>query len=163
MTTMATRVGSMTFTMPTDTSLVGTRHIDAPRELVWAAHTECEHVREWLIGPAGWSMPVCDIDLQPGGRYRYVYEGPDAPSFQMSGIYREVKPPERLVNSERMDTNPAETVNTMTLTEEAGGTRVETVVEYPSAHMREELLATGMLDGWAESYDRLEDYLASLG
>jgi uncharacterized protein YndB with AHSA1/START domain len=107
-------------------------------------------------------MPVCEIDLRPGGGYRYVYKGPDAPSFTMSGEYREVQVPERIVSTESYSESPGETLNTLTLTEEDGRTIVRTVVEYPSKEVREEVLATGMMDGWAESYDRLERQLREM-
>jgi uncharacterized protein YndB with AHSA1/START domain len=156
----ATQVGATTFTRPDDTSLIAERFIDAPRDLVWAAHTQCEHVQQWLLGPEGWTMPSCEIELRPGGKWRYVYESPDHDTgFAMSGEYREVKAPERIVNTETMDDAPVETVNTLTLTEQEGRTLVRTVVEYPSNEIREEIIATGMLGGWAESYDRLEAYL----
>lgn len=156
------QVGSMTFTKPTATRLTARRVLDAPRTLVWAAHTQCGHVREWLLGPEGWTMPVCEIELRPGGKWRYLYAGPDGAGFQMSGEYKEVETPERIVNTERMDDYPSETFNSMTLTEEGGRTVVDTIVDYPSEEIREEIIATGMMDGWAASYDRLETYLRSL-
>lgn len=157
--TDVTRVGKMEFERPNDTQLVATRVIDAPRDLVWAAHTRCDHVREWLTGPEGWSMPECRIDLRPGQGWRYVYEGPGARGFAMSGEYREVREPDRIVNTERMDGAPGETVNSLSLSERDGHTLVRTVVDYPSREIREEIIGTGMMDGWAESYDRLESYL----
>jgi uncharacterized protein YndB with AHSA1/START domain len=107
-------------------------------------------------------MPICEMDLRPGARWRYGWEGPDAPSFQMSGEYREVVAPERIVNTESMDDGPVETLNTLTLTEEEGRTVIRTVLRYPSKEVRDEILATGMMDGWAESYDRLEDLLRAM-
>jgi uncharacterized protein YndB with AHSA1/START domain len=154
-----TRVGATEFVRPTDTRLIATRVIDAPRDLVWAAHTQCEHTRNWLLGLEGWQMPVCEIDLRPGGTYRYVFEGPDSPSFSLSGEYREIRDRERIVNSETMNDAPGGTVNTLELIEQDGHTVVRTTVDYPSKELREEIIATGMLDGWAESYDRLEEYL----
>ena len=154
-----TRVGATEFARPNDTQLIATRVLDAPRDLVWAAHTQCEHARNWLLGPEGWQMPVCEIDLRPGGTYRYVYEGPDSPSFSLSGEYREVRDRERIVNTETLDDAPSETLNTLELIEEDGHTVVRTTVDYPSKELREEIVAMGMLDGWAESYDRLEEYL----
>ncbi len=156
------QVGATTFTKPDETSLIATRAIEADRQLVWAAHTQCEHVKEWLLGPEGWTMPTCEIDLRPAGRWRYVYEGPDGARFSMSGEYREIEAPERVVNTETMDDAPVETVNTLTLIEEGGKTTLRTVVVYPSKELREAIIATGMMDGWAESYDRLEKYLQSL-
>ena len=160
----ATKVGAMTFTRATDTSLVAERLIDAPRDLVWAAHTQCQHVQQWLLGPEGWTMPSCEIDLRPGGKWRYVYEGPDgATGFSMGGEYREIEVPRKIVNTERMDDEPSvEALNTLTLTEEDGRTLVRTVVDYPSNGVREGIIATGMMGGLAESYDRLEAYLLSL-
>ena len=107
-------------------------------------------------------MPVCEIDLRPGGTYRYVFEAPDSPSFSLSGEYREIRDRERIVNSETMNDAPGGTVNTMELIEEDGHTVVRTTVDYPSKELRDEIIATGMLDGWAESYDRLEEYLNSV-
>ena len=158
-----TQVGATTFTRPNDTHLIATREFSAPRDLVWEAHTRCEHVKEWLLGPEGWTMPVCEIDLRPGGKWRYVYAGPDGSGFQMSGEYREVEAPERIVNTETMDDAPIVTLNTMTLTEDGGRTSLRIVVEYPSTEVREDIIATGMMDGWAGSYDRLQTYLDSLG
>jgi uncharacterized protein YndB with AHSA1/START domain len=109
-------------------------------------------------------MPSCEVDLRPGGKWRYVYESHDGGSgFTMSGEYRDVEAPRKIVNTERMDDiSTVETVNTLTLEEQEGRTLVRTVVDYPSNQTREEIIATGMLDGWAESYDRLEVYLHAL-
>jgi uncharacterized protein YndB with AHSA1/START domain len=160
--TEITHVGSMTFFRPDDTTLVAERVLDAPRDLVWSAHTECGHVRQWLLGPEGWTMPTCEIDLRAGGKWRYVYAGPDGATFSLSGEYREVKAPERAVNTETMDDGPIATLNTLTLVETGGRTLLRTVVEYPSKEIREAIIATGMMGGWAESYERLERYLGSL-
>jgi uncharacterized protein YndB with AHSA1/START domain len=156
-----TQVRSTSFTKPDDKTLVAEFTLEAPRELVWAAHTQCEHVKQWLLGPEGWTMPTCEIDLRPGGRWRYVYRGPDGTSFSMSGEYRELDTPERLVNTETMEGSPGSTLNTLILTEQEGRTTINTVVEYPSQEMREAIIETGMMDGWAESYERLERYLRS--
>ena len=162
MLTTETRIGATTFTQPSDTQLVATRVFEVPRELVWAAHTQCEHLQKWQLGPEGWTMPTCQVDLRPGGSYRYVYAGPEGAGFQFSGAYREVQPPERLVNTEMLDDGPTETLNTLTLAEENGHTILRVVVDYPSREVREEIIATGMLEGWAESYDVLDTYLHSL-
>ncbi|MGV8083689.1 MAG: SRPBCC domain-containing protein [Coriobacteriia bacterium] len=156
-----TQVGKTTFEFPNATQLVATRLVKAPRNLVWQAHTQCEHIERWQIGAEGWWMSACEMDVRPGGSYRFVYSGPEGAGFQFTGVYREVEEPERLVNTERLDDSPTETVNTLTLSEEEGGTLIRTVVDYPSAEVREQILATGMLDGWGSSYDALEEYLAS--
>jgi uncharacterized protein YndB with AHSA1/START domain len=108
-------------------------------------------------------MPTCEIDLRPGGKWRYVYEGPDDAGFSMSGEYREIKRPERLVHTETMNEAPVATLNELTIRgEERGRTVIRVVVTYPSKEFREAVVATGMMDGWAQSYDRLEKYLFSL-
>ena len=155
----SSQVGSMTFTKPNDTQLVAMRVINAPQDLVWKAHTQCEQVKQWLLGPDGWTMPGCEIDLRPGGAWRYVYKGADGAGFEMGGEYKEIEAPERLVNTERMNDLPIETLNTLTLTEQAGRTVVRTVVDYPSQEIREQIIATGMMEGWAKSYDRLERFI----
>jgi uncharacterized protein YndB with AHSA1/START domain len=155
----STQVGSTTFTRPNDTQLVAMRLISAPPDFVWEAHTLCEQVKQWLLGPDGWTMPVCEIDLRPGGKYRYVYEATDGRTFQMSGEYQEIEAPERIVSTESMGDSPVQTVNTLTLTENGGRTVLRTVVDYPSKEVREEIISTGMLEGWNKSYDRLEKYL----
>jgi uncharacterized protein YndB with AHSA1/START domain len=157
-----TLVRTTSFTKPDEKTIVAEFTLQAPRELVWAAHTQCEHVKRWLLGPEGWTMPTCEIDLRPGGRWRYVYEGPDGSGFSMSGEYREVKAPERLVNTETMGDAPESALDTMILTEQEGRTTIRTTVEYPTQEMQESLIETGMLDGWAESYERLERYLRSM-
>ena len=154
--------GATTFSKPSDTQLVATRIFDAPRELVWAAHTQCEHLQKWQLGPEGWTMPTCEIDLRPGGSYRFVYSGPEGAGFQFSGAYREVAAPKHLVITEMLDEGPVETVNTLTLTEADGRTLLRVVVDYPSNEVREQIIATGMLEGWAQTYDVLEEHLRSL-
>lgn len=156
-----THVGQTTFEFPTDTQLIATRLIKAPRSLVWQAHTQCDHIKRWQIGAEGWQVSACEMDVRPGGSYRDVYSGPDGGGFQFSGVYREVEEPERIVNTERMDDSPIETVNTLILSEEEGGTLIRAVVDYPSTEAREQILATGMLDGWSKSYDDLEEYLTT--
>ncbi len=158
------QVGLTTFTRPNDTQLRAIRVLDAPRALVWAAHTQCEHVQKWLLGPEGWSMPACSMDLRPGGKWSYAYKGPEGDGFTMSGQFREIEAPERIVQTETMEGAPmaVETVNTLILAEQDGGTLLTTTVDYPSMDMREQIIATGMMDGWAESYDRLQKHLDSM-
>jgi uncharacterized protein YndB with AHSA1/START domain len=107
-------------------------------------------------------MPVCEIDLRPGGTWRYVHEGPDGPCLQMSGEHRDIQAPERIVNTETMDDAPATTFNALTRAEKVGRTLARTVVDYPARELGEQIIATGMMDGWAESYDRLQTYLRTV-
>src|SRR5213595_3555406 len=86
-----------TYSMPTDRELVITRTFDAPRALVWAAFTDPKHIPNWHTGPEGFTMPVCEIDLRPGGSWRYVWRNPHGREFSAAGTYREVDPPKRFV------------------------------------------------------------------
>ncbi len=109
-----------------ETEIVMTRTFDAPRALVFDALTKPEYVQRWLLGPSGWSMPVCEIDLKPGGRYRYVWrKDSDGTEMGVSGTYREIVPPERIVHTEQFDQPwyPGEAVITTLLMEEGGKTK----------------------------------------
>jgi uncharacterized protein YndB with AHSA1/START domain len=160
-TTAETRTRKTEFTTPTDREVVARRTFDAPRQLVWDAHTRPEHVRRWLLGPDGWSMPVCEIDLRPGGAWRYVWRndaaGPES-EFFMHGTYREIVPTERIVHTEFFGDMPEPAVITSTFEEEGGRTTLTVTVLYPSREARDAALATGMTRGWAQSYDRLDGY-----
>src|SRR6266705_839890 len=94
--------GTLKLTTPGKRDLVMTLVFDAPRQLVFDAHTKPELVRRWLLGPPGWSMPVCEIDLRVGGKSRYVWQ-PDRDGTKMGrgGVYGEVKAPERIGNTEK--------------------------------------------------------------
>lgn len=158
----ATKVGETTVTTPSDRELVVTRAFDAPRELVWEAWTSPEHVPNWLLGPEGWTMPICEIDLRPGGAWHFVWRKDDGSEMEMRGEYREVDPPARLVNTESWGAEWPETVNTVTFDEENGETTVTTTVLYPSAEARDAATATGMESGVNRSFDLLDDYLITL-
>src|SRR5690349_21012801 len=89
-----------TITAPSDREIVITRTFAAPRELVFQAYTQPKHIQRWMLGPEGWTMPVCENDLRPGGTWRFVWRNDDGTEMEMRGIYREVVPPERIVNTE---------------------------------------------------------------
>ena len=148
-----------TFTTPTDREIVMTRVFDAPRRLVWEAWTNPEHLPHWMLGPDGWTMPVCEIDLRPGGSWHFLWRRADGTEMGMRGLYKEVVPPERLVSTESWGGDWPETINTLTLTEEGGKTTVTQRVLYPSKEARDAALKTGMKDGVAASFDRLAAYL----
>ena len=116
---------SLKLTTPGERDLVMTRVFDAPRKLVFDAHTRPELVRRWLLGPPGWSMPVCEIGLRVGGTYRYVWQHDrDRTKMGMGGVYREIKAPERIVNTEKFDEAwyPGEALGTLVLMEQGGKT-----------------------------------------
>lgn len=147
-----------------DRAVVMTRVFDAPRSLVWDAHTRPDLVRRWLTGPPGWSMVVCQIDLKVGGAYRYVWRGPDGVEMGMGGVHREIAAPERLVCTQLFDQDwtGGEAVGTLVLTERDGKTTVMNTVVYSSREARDGALRTPMEQGVAASYDLLEEVLASI-
>ncbi|MGH9500771.1 MAG: SRPBCC family protein [Terriglobales bacterium] len=147
-----------------DRELVMTRVLQAPRSLVFDAFTKPELVRRWLLGPDGWSMPVCEIDLRVGGSYRYVWRNDrDGTEMGMGGVYREIVVPERLVSTEKFDEAwyPGEAVGTLIFVEQAGKTTVTQTLLYGSRETRDAVLKSPMESGVAASYDRLEALLAS--
>ena len=147
-----------------DRELVMTREFDAPRHLVFDAFTKPELVRRWLLGPDGWSMPVCEIDLRVGGSYRYVWRHASGNEMGMGGVFREIVPPERIVSTEKFDHAwyPGEAVGTIVLTEHAGKTTLTQIVAYQSAEALQEVLKSPMESGVAAGYNRLEEILATL-
>jgi uncharacterized protein YndB with AHSA1/START domain len=148
---------------PSDEEIRMTRLFDAPRQLVFEAMTRPEHVRQWwgCLGE-GYSVPVCEIDLRVGGKWRFVNRHPGG-EFAFYGEYREISPPDRLVFTETMEPypEPGSTVTTV-LTEEGGKTRMTATVRYPSKEVRDIVIGTGMEKGAAISYDRLEDLVIAL-
>jgi uncharacterized protein YndB with AHSA1/START domain/DNA-binding transcriptional ArsR family regulator len=159
----APEAGTTTLTMPSDREIVLTRTFDAPRRLVFDAYTDPEHVPHWLLGPDGWTMPVCEIDLRPGGKWHFVWRNTDGAEMEMRGVYREIVPPERLVNTESWGDDWPETLNTLTLSEKDGRTTIAQSVVYPSKEARDRALGTGMKDGASMSFDRLAEYLRGMG
>ncbi len=155
---------TLKLTTPSDREIAMTRVFDAPRQLVFDAHTKPDLVRQWLLGPPGWSMPVCEIDLRVGGKYRYVWRHDrDGTEMGMGGVYREIVPPERIVNTEKFDEAwyPGEAVDTLVLAERGGRTTLTLTVRYESRDARDAVLKSGMESGVAASYDRLAELLAS--
>jgi len=151
-------------TTPGDRELVMTRVFAAPRTLVFDAHTKPDLVRQWLLGPPGWSMPVCEMDVRVGGKYRWVWRHDrDGTMMGMGGVYREVVTPERLIATERFDEAwyPGEALNTLVLVESAGRTTLTQTMRYESREARDAVLKSGMEKGVTASYDRLDDVLAS--
>jgi uncharacterized protein YndB with AHSA1/START domain len=149
---------------PSETAIVMTRVFDAPRHLVFEAMTKPEHIRKWWgILDDGYSVPVCEMDLRPGGKWRFVGAGPKGQSPDFYGEVREVTPPERIVYTEIFAPFPdVESVVTSVLTEEGGKTRLTVSCEYPSQQVRDMVVSTGMERGAAISYDRLEEVAQGL-
>lgn len=125
--------------------------------------TRPEHVRRWWgILDDRYSVQVCDIDLRPGGTWRFVGRGPQG-EFAFRGVYREIAAPDRLVYTEIYEPFPdAESVVTTILTDERGKTRLTITSLYPTKDVRDTVLGAGMERGAAISYDRLEDLVQAL-
>jgi uncharacterized protein YndB with AHSA1/START domain len=153
--------GNLNVAMPGERDLVMTRIFDAPRTLVFDAWTKPEMMRRWLLGPDGWSMPVCEIDLRVGGCYRLVWRNDAGNEFGLRGEYREVVPGEKLVATERFE--PAwypggATVSTV-LIERNGKTTAITTVRYDDPEARKRAVESNMSHGVAASYNRLENVI----
>ena len=147
-----------------DTEVRIARVVRGTREQVWRAHHDPELLRRWLLGPDGWTMPVCEVAEAVGGTYRYEWEAVDGSGrFGFEGELTASEPPHRAVTTERMiGTDGPSTVNELSLVPVAGGTLVSIVVTYPSAEIRDTILGTGMTDGMEASYARLDaDVLAA--
>jgi len=155
--------GMLKVTTPNDREIVMTRVLNAPRRLVFQAWTTPHYIQRWMLGPEGWTMPVCELDLRPGGEWHFVWRKDDGTEMSMSGVYKEVKPPERLVSTERWGPEWPEALNTLVLTEENGKTTVTITVTYVSKEVRDAALKTGMADGMAITFDRLEKVLGTMG
>lgn len=153
----------MTFTTPPDREVETTYVVEAPRRLVFDAWTKPAHRLQWMLGPDGWTMPVCEIDLRPGGAWRCVWRSDeDGSEMEIRGMFQEVAPPERLVSTESWGGEWPETVNTLLLTEEQGRTTITERVLYPSKEARDAALGTGMEEGAACSFGRLAEYLRTI-
>lgn len=147
-----------------DREIVMTRSFDAPRRLVFEAMTKPELMKRWFGVFGGWSLAVCDVDLRVGGSYRYLWRGPDGVQMGMRGVYREVVPPERIVNTEQFDESwyPGGAVETVVLTENAGKTTMTSTVLYDSREARDAVLKSPMETGVAANYDNLETFLETM-
>ena len=158
-----TNTGNLQVTTPSDREIAMTRVFDAPRHLVFEALTRPELLQRWLLGPPGWSMPVCEVDLKVGGAYRYVWRSDDGGrEFGSHGVFREVLPPERFVATEKMDGFEGESLVTNSLAEQGGRTTLTLTMRFDSKEARDGALNSGMEKGVAISYDRLDEVLASM-
>jgi uncharacterized protein YndB with AHSA1/START domain len=150
---------------PGDREIQVTRDFGAPRALVFDAFTKPELVRRWLLGPPGWIMPLCEIDLRVGGGYRYVWRSEkDGSQMGLSGIFREITPVERLVATERFDDAwyPGEALDTTVFAESRGVTKITITILYESQVARDTARRSGMERGMAAGYDRLATLLLKL-
>jgi uncharacterized protein YndB with AHSA1/START domain len=155
-----------TVTLPNDRDVVVVRTFNAPRELVFDAWTKPALVQRWLLGPPGWTMPVCEMDVRPGGKYRWRWRSEaDGKEFGFSGEFREVVRPSRTVHVERYDSGDVggemgEALVTSELTESNGVTTHKMTIRYESKEVRDAAVKTGMTDGMEMGYQRLDGLLA---
>jgi uncharacterized protein YndB with AHSA1/START domain len=154
-------------TLPSEREVQVQRSFRAPRALVYRAFTEPELVRRWLLGPPGWSMPVCEMDVRVGGQYRWRWRSDEnASEFGFTGTFREVQAPSKLVHSEAYDPGtldddfpPNDALVTVTFEENGGITTVTTRIDFGSKDAREAAMSTGMTDGMEQSYQGLDRLL----
>jgi uncharacterized protein YndB with AHSA1/START domain len=153
----------VTLTMPSERELIITAVLDAPRRLVWEACTKPEHVKRWW-GLRRTTMAVCEIDLRPGGAWRYVLRDSETGREDaFSGVYREIVAPERAVYTEGWEAMPGhDYLVTATYTQQDGKTTITSRLQYKSVEDRDGHVQSGMEPGMRETYDRLGEHLASM-
>jgi uncharacterized protein YndB with AHSA1/START domain len=159
MSTTHTANPRLTLTTEGDTHVVVTRRFNASPEAVYRAHTEPAIIQKWLLGPEGWTMPVCIHENRPGGKLRYEWVNTaKGLSFYDTGEILEIEPGRRIVHVERMhlpDPTPDNHIET-TFQPDGDGTLMTMRMTLPDAASRAQMLATGMERGMEESYVRLE-------
>jgi uncharacterized protein YndB with AHSA1/START domain len=154
--------------LPSEREVKVTRSFKAPRALVYKAYTEPALVRQWLLGPPGWTMPVCEMDVRVGGSYRWRWRSDEnGKEFGFAGTFREVQPPAKLVHTEAYDPGtvadpyPGEpALVTVTFDEADGITTLTSLIDFGSKEARDAALKTGMTDGMEMSYQLLDRLLA---
>jgi uncharacterized protein YndB with AHSA1/START domain len=154
------KVSKTQFATPSDREVTITRVFAAPRQLVFDAFTKCEHLRNWMLGPDGWTMPICEMDLRPGGKIRWTWRRETGTEMTITGVMQEFSPPDRFVATESWGAPWPETLNTTVFVEKDGRTTVTQTILYPSKEARDAATATGMTDGVNVSFERLDQYLA---
>ncbi|MEO0827787.1 MAG: SRPBCC family protein [Cyanobacteria bacterium J06642_9] len=150
---------------PSELEIVITRVFNAPRELVFQVWTEPDHIAQWW-GPKGFTTRVTELDLRPGGTWRYVMTSPEGKEYPVKGVFREIIPPERLVTTDRFDgvseqgaDLPQEMVTTAAFEDLGNQTKLILTTTHPSVEERRKHEEMGAIGGWNSSFDRLQDYL----
>jgi uncharacterized protein YndB with AHSA1/START domain len=155
--------------LPSDTEVRVSRSFHAPRKLVWDAHTVPKLVQRWMLGPPGWSMPVCEMDVRPGGKYRWRWRSDeDGKEFGFFGTFSEVAEPTKLAHEEFFD--PGDVGGAMpsdkpaiihtSFTEKNGVTTLVNVMDFGTREARDAAVSTGMTDGMEMGYERLDKLFA---
>lgn len=155
-------------TLPSDREVCVTRSFKAPRALVYKAYTTPELVQRWMLGPPGWTMPVCEMDVRVGGKFRWRWRNDsDGNEFGFHGEFREVEPGVRLAHTELYDPGDVggnmgesgEAMIVVEFAESAGVTTVTSRMDFGSKHARDAAMSTGMTDGMEMSYQQLDALL----
>lgn len=154
----------LTIATPSDREIVTTRVLHAPKALVFDCMIRPEYLRRWMLGPEGWTMPVCEFDPRVGGRFRYLWRNAQGGEMGMTGVIREFEPPEWIVNTQLFDGDDSggESVVTLTLSETDGRTTLTTAVLYPSIQARDAMMKSGMAEGMEAGYQRMDALLAEV-
>jgi uncharacterized protein YndB with AHSA1/START domain len=159
--TMIASKNTLTVTLPSDREIVLTRFFNAPRELVFKTLTDPTLIPKWW-GPRATTTTVDKMDVRPGGTWRFIHHGPDG-EFGFRGEYREIVPPERVVQTFEFEPMAGHiSVETMTLEEVDGKTKMTTTSVFDSVEDRDGMLNSGMESGASETQERLEELLATL-
>ncbi|HMC36828.1 MAG TPA: SRPBCC family protein [Actinomycetota bacterium] len=159
---MAPSGNKLEVTTPSDREIASTRIFDAPRELVFEAHSSCEHMSNWW-GPRRYEVSSCEMDFRPGGTWRIVHKGSEGEIPAFRGEFREIVRPERIVWTFEWEGMPGHvSVQTATFEEHDGKTVLTATVVFDSVEDRDGMLQSGMEEGAAETYDRLDEYLEVL-
>jgi len=154
---------SMTLKTEGDLHIVVTRRFAASPEMVYRAHMEPELIKRWLLGPEGWTMPVCINEARPGGKVRYEWAHEKRPGFYITGEILELQPYSKIVHVERMhlpDPTPDNHIVTE-FTPDGDGTLMTMRMTLPDAETRKQMLASGMEKGMEASYVRLDGMVAT--
>ena len=154
-------MSQMTLTTVDERQILVTRRFAAAPALIYHAHTDPSLVQRWMLGPDGWSMPVCVCDARPGGRLRFEWSNGHGRGFYLTGEFLELEPPTRIVHVERMHLPQRTPDNHIeTLFAAAGtGTAMTMRMTLPDEEARSRMLGTGMAHGMEASYRRLEGLL----
>ncbi len=163
----------LTVDLQGDADVVFQRYFDAPPAFVYDCNTKPDLVQRWLTGPDGWSFSTCRIDLRVGGEYLFVWQKEGESSFGFGGVYKEIKAPEIITNTEIFIPDPTQlpslsessqaSVNTLQLAAAGKGTLMTLTCRYPSAEIRKMALETGMEEGMEISYVRLDEMCLQAG
>jgi uncharacterized protein YndB with AHSA1/START domain len=159
---MVARDSTLSVTLPSDREIMLTRMFDAPRELVFEAHSSCEHISAWW-GQKGSQLAVCELDFRPGGRWRFVERTADGTEHGFRGEIREIVRPERIVQTFEYEGYPGHiSVDTLHFEAVENRTRLIAVSVFDSVEDRDGMLQSGMEQGAGETWDRLAEYLLTM-